>query len=84
MQKRVLMVGAGPGGLASAMLLAKAGLDVKMIERMPRVGSRTSTLDATPDVARMEAAMAQLAFARSRTANVFFRPAYPAGVFVSI
>jgi phytoene desaturase len=114
MQKRVLIVGAGPGGLASAMLLAKAGLDVKLIERMPRVGGRTSTieaqgfrfdmgptfflypavleqifaevgydlrrevelvrldpqyrlvfgdgatLDATPDVARMEAAMAQL------------------------
>ena len=46
MQKRVLIVGAGPGGLASAMLLAKAGLDVKIIERMPRVGGRTSTIEA--------------------------------------
>ena len=46
MQKRVLIAGAGPGGLASAMLLAKAGLDVKIIERMPRVGGRTSTIEA--------------------------------------
>ncbi len=46
MQKRVLIVGAGPGGLASAMLLARAGLDVKIIERMPRVGGRTSTIEA--------------------------------------
>ncbi len=46
MQKRVLIVGAGPGGLASAMLLAKAGLDVKIIERMSRVGGRTSTIEA--------------------------------------
>ena len=28
------------------MLLAKAGLDVKMIERIPRVGGRTSTIEA--------------------------------------
>ena len=46
MQKRVVIVGAGPGGLASAMLLAQAGLDVKVIERMPRVGGRTSTIEA--------------------------------------
>ncbi len=46
MQKRVLIVGAGPGGLAAAMLLARAGLDVKITERMPRVGGRTSTIEA--------------------------------------
>lgn len=44
MTKRVLIVGAGPGGLATAMLLARAGLDVKLIERQPFVGGRTSTL----------------------------------------
>jgi phytoene desaturase len=44
MRKRVLIVGAGPGGLAAAMLLARAGLDVRVIERLPHVGGRTSTL----------------------------------------
>jgi phytoene desaturase len=44
MAKRVLIVGAGPGGLAAALLLARAGLSVKVIERQPQVGGRTSTL----------------------------------------
>ena len=35
MRKRVIIVGAGPGGLASALLLAKAGLDVTILERAP-------------------------------------------------
>jgi len=46
MQKRVLIVGAGPGGLATAMLLAKAGLDVTVIEKQPHVGGRTSVIEA--------------------------------------
>jgi phytoene desaturase len=41
--KRVLIIGAGPGGLAAAMLLAKAGLSVTVLERLPHVGGRTST-----------------------------------------
>ncbi len=45
MSKRVLIIGAGPGGLASAMLLAKAGLDVTIVEKQPRVGGRTSALE---------------------------------------
>jgi len=45
MSKRVLIIGAGPGGLASAMLLAKAGLDVTIIEKQPHVGGRTSVLE---------------------------------------
>jgi phytoene desaturase len=44
MAKRVLIVGAGPGGLAAAMLLARAGLEVRVLERQPHVGGRTSTL----------------------------------------
>jgi phytoene desaturase len=43
MSKRVVIVGAGPGGLASAMLLAKAGLNVTVLEHRDRVGGRTST-----------------------------------------
>ncbi len=42
---RVIVVGAGPGGLASAMLLAKAGLEVTVIEKRATVGGRTSTIE---------------------------------------
>ena len=41
---QVLIIGAGPGGLASALLLAQAGVKVKIIERLPKVGGRCSAL----------------------------------------
>ena len=44
MSKKVVIVGAGPGGLASAMLLSHAGLDVTVLEKEPYVGGRTSTI----------------------------------------
>src|SRR5947209_16697731 len=44
MSRRVVIIGAGPGGLASAMLLARAGCKVKILERLPHVGGRTSSL----------------------------------------
>ena len=43
--KKVVIVGAGPGGLASAMLLARAGADVTIVEKHGRVGGRTATLE---------------------------------------
>jgi phytoene desaturase len=45
MSQHVVIVGAGPGGLAAAMLLAHAGLKVTVIERQPRVGGRTSVIE---------------------------------------
>ena len=39
------MVGAGPGGLASAMLLRAGGADVTVIERADRVGGRTAAIE---------------------------------------
>jgi phytoene desaturase len=42
----VIIIGAGPGGLAAAILLASVGARVKIFERLPFVGGRTSTIDA--------------------------------------
>ncbi len=44
--KQALIVGAGPGGLAAAILLAAAGVRVKVLERLPMIGGRTSRLEA--------------------------------------
>lgn len=44
-EKRVVIVGAGPGGLAAAMLLAAAGCRVTVLERADRPGGRTSTFE---------------------------------------
>ncbi len=44
MSVKVVVIGAGPGGLASAMLLARSGCDVTVHERRDRVGGRTSSI----------------------------------------
>ena len=41
----VLIVGAGPGGLACSLLLAKAGLNVKILEKTDSVGGRTKVIE---------------------------------------
>ncbi len=43
--QKVVIVGAGPGGLAAAILLAKSGIDVTVVEKREVVGGRTSTLE---------------------------------------
>ncbi len=43
--RRVVVIGAGPGGLASAMLARAAGADVTVLERAPQVGGRTAAIE---------------------------------------
>lgn len=52
-RRDVVIVGAGPGGLASAMLLAQAGCKVRILERRSRVGGRTSAI-TTPEGFRFD------------------------------
>ncbi|MBB5350159.1 phytoene desaturase [Haloferula luteola] len=42
--KKVVIVGAGPGGLTAGMILARRGLDVTMVEKRDRVGGRNAEL----------------------------------------
>jgi phytoene desaturase len=46
MTKEAIIIGAGPGGLASAILLAASGVRVKILERLPLLGGRTSTIES--------------------------------------
>ena len=41
----VLIVGAGPGGLAAALLLAHSGLKVRVVEKAPYIGGRTRIVE---------------------------------------
>lgn len=46
MARKIIVIGAGPGGLAAAMLLRNAGCEVTVLERLGRVGGRCATLKA--------------------------------------
>jgi phytoene desaturase len=46
--KKVIVIGAGPGGLASAMLLARRGFQVQVFEKAPRIGGRTAEVSLGP------------------------------------
>jgi phytoene dehydrogenase-like protein len=45
--KRVVVVGAGSNGLVSAIHLARAGLEVTVLEHSPRPGGASSSVEAT-------------------------------------
>ena len=53
MSRTVNIIGAGPGGLACAMLLAGSGVRVRVFERLPVPGGRTSTI-STPEGFRFD------------------------------
>ena len=43
--RKIVVVGAGPGGLSAAMLLAAKGFDVEVFEKQDYIGGRTSALE---------------------------------------
>jgi phytoene desaturase len=46
MSREIVIIGAGPGGLATAVQIAAAGHRVTLLERLPHIGGRTSSLRA--------------------------------------
>ena len=43
-KRKIIVVGAGPGGLACGMLLVRRGFDVTVLEKAPRVGGRNAAI----------------------------------------
>lgn len=48
MSKKIAVVGAGPGGLAAAMLLSSRGFEVDVFEKQPVIGGRNAALSLGP------------------------------------
>ncbi len=44
--RKVIVIGAGPGGLTTALQLAGSGVDVTVIESLDRVGGRSSAIES--------------------------------------
>jgi phytoene desaturase len=72
MTRRVAVIGAGPGGLAAAMLLSAAGADVTVYERQAHVGGRSATIDAASPAGRFRFDMGPTFFLYPRVlADIF-------------
>ncbi|MGD6872242.1 phytoene desaturase family protein [Sutcliffiella horikoshii] len=64
MSKKIVVVGAGPGGLAAAMMLSANGYEVTVMEKQPYVGGRNSAIklgDFTFDMGPTFLSMPQIA-----------------------
>ncbi|BDS05492.1 phytoene desaturase [Oceaniferula spumae] len=46
MQKKIIIIGAGPGGLTSGMILARRGYDVTILEKSSVIGGRNAPIQA--------------------------------------
>ena len=84
MSERMIVIGAGPGGLAAAMLLASKGYQVDVYEKQPWVGGRNAelrlgdfTFDTGPTFLSMLHLVEELfeATGRSQKASIAFRVA---------
>ena len=47
-KRKVAVIGAGPGGLTAAMILARRGVEVELFEAKDRVGGRNAQIDLGP------------------------------------
>ncbi|MDD3627899.1 MAG: NAD(P)-binding protein, partial [bacterium] len=44
MKKKIIIIGAGPGGLTAGMILSHRGFDVTILEKAPEVGGRNAAI----------------------------------------
>ncbi len=72
MSRRIAIIGAGPGGLASAMLLARAGADVTVFEKSHIVGGRSGTIAANTQAGRFRFDMGPTFFLYPRVLEDIF------------
>jgi phytoene desaturase len=70
--RRIAIIGAGPGGLATAMLLAQAGADVTVFETSRTVGGRSAGIDADTDKGRFRFDMGPTFFLYPRVLDDIF------------
>jgi phytoene desaturase len=72
MTQRVAVIGAGPGGLAAAMLLSRAGAEVTIFERHDRVGGRSAAIEAQAEAGQFRFDMGPTFFLYPRVlADIF-------------
>ncbi len=72
MSRRIAIIGAGPGGLATAMLLAQAGAEVTVFEASQKVGGRSAGIDAPSPAGRFRFDMGPTFFLYPRVLEEIF------------